>query len=110
LIADLDSEVFAMRDRASRKLERLGDRAEPALRQAQKDRLSPELHERIEKRLARLETAGLSPDTLRVVRAVETLEHAGTAEARQLLAKLATGAPEARLTREAKAALRRLMH
>jgi hypothetical protein len=36
------------------------------------------------------------------------LERINSAEARQALAKLAKGAPEARLTREAKAALDRL--
>jgi hypothetical protein len=42
------------------------------------------------------------------VRAVEALEHAGTADAQALLGKLAGGAAPARLTREAKAALDRL--
>jgi hypothetical protein len=36
------------------------------------------------------------------------LERIGTPEARQLLKRLATGAPGARLTREAKASLERL--
>jgi hypothetical protein len=36
------------------------------------------------------------------------LERVGTAEARRLLEALARGAPEARLTQEAKAALARL--
>ena len=42
------------------------------------------------------------------LRAIEMLERIGTAEARQLLAVLAEGAPAARLTREAKLALDRL--
>jgi hypothetical protein len=42
------------------------------------------------------------------VRAVEALEHAGTAEAKALLEALAAGMPEARLTQEARATLRRL--
>jgi hypothetical protein len=40
--------------------------------------------------------------------ALEVLEHAGTPEARRLLKDLARGVPEARLTREARAALTRL--
>jgi hypothetical protein len=44
---------------------------------------------------------------LRPRRAVEVLERAGTAEARQLLEHLAEGEPEAFLTREARAALDR---
>jgi hypothetical protein len=47
-------------------------------------------------------------DVLRSVRAAEVLERIGTPEARRLLGQLATGAAEARLTREAKAALKRL--
>jgi hypothetical protein len=39
---------------------------------------------------------------------VELLEHVGTAEAKELLRELAKGSPDARLTREAKAALDRL--
>jgi hypothetical protein len=48
-----------------------------------------------------------SGEELRGVRAVEALEHIGTAEAREVLQTLADGAP-ARLTREAKASLERL--
>jgi hypothetical protein len=50
----------------------------------------------------------LSPRRLQQVRAVEALEHAGTAEARRLQEALAGGMPEARLTLEARATLRRL--
>jgi hypothetical protein len=46
--------------------------------------------------------------TLRSLRAIEVLEHLATPEARQVLQKLAEGAPNVRLTREAKAALARL--
>jgi hypothetical protein len=50
----------------------------------------------------------LTAEPLRLVCAVEVLERAGTAEARQLLAALSAGAPGARLTNEAATALRRL--
>ena len=46
-------------------------------------------------------------ERLRVVRAIEALEHTAGAEARQLLAELAAGAPEAHQTRQARAALQR---
>jgi hypothetical protein len=42
------------------------------------------------------------------VRALEVLEHVGTAEARQVLGELAAGAPGAWLAGQAREALRRL--
>jgi hypothetical protein len=48
------------------------------------------------------------PERLQALRAVEVLERIGTPEARKVLETLATGAPAARLTREAKASLGRL--
>ena len=50
----------------------------------------------------------MSGETVRAWRAVEVLERAGTPEARSVLAALAEGAPAARLTREARAGLKRL--
>ena len=48
------------------------------------------------------------PGRLRDLRALQVLELAGGADARRALATLAQGALDARLTREAKAALERL--
>jgi WD40 repeat protein len=50
----------------------------------------------------------LSSRRLRMLRALEALELAGTPQARQLLQKLADGAPQADLAREAKESLERL--
>ena len=49
-----------------------------------------------------------SPDDVRRQRAMEVAEHIGGAEARAILEAVAKGAPEAALTLEAKAALKRL--
>jgi hypothetical protein len=107
LIADLDSEEFAAREKAARELEELGDAAEPALRRLLGNKPSAEASRRAEALLERLDLAR-SPERLRVVRALEVLEHAATPEAKKLLGELAKGAPDAWLTREAKATLERL--
>jgi WD40 repeat protein len=107
LIADLDSNEFAARQRAADRLEKLADLAEPALRKALADRPSPEARKQLEKLVDGLERESLSAEQLRSVRALEALELAGTPEAGELLTALARGAPEARLTRWAKEALER---
>jgi hypothetical protein len=111
LIAELDNDRFAVREEASRELERLGVVAEPALRQALRQAGSAEVRMRLTALLARLGPAtprAGSADELRLVRAVGVLEHIGTERARALLAALARGAPRARLTEDARDALRRL--
>jgi hypothetical protein len=106
LIGKLDSEDFAVRTRAMKDLEELREAAEPALRAALRDRPSPELRRRLEKLLDHL--SPFATARLRELRAVAVLESVGTAEARALLKAIAEGAPEARLTQEAKATLARL--
>jgi WD40 repeat protein len=103
LIGDLDSEQFAVRAEAAKELERLGEAAEPALRKVLAGKPSTEVHQRVELLLAKLE-----PERLRTARAVQALEYAGTAEARQVLQILTREAPEGLLKQEAKAALARL--
>jgi WD40 repeat protein len=105
LLAELDSDEFAVREAAAARLEALADSAAPALRAAAGSS-SPEVRRRAEELLAKLD--GASGESLRQLRAVEALERAGTPQARQLLEELAAGLPEARLTREAAAALKRL--
>jgi RNA polymerase sigma factor (sigma-70 family) len=108
LLANLDSDRFALRRQAQAELEALGDLAEPALRKALAGDCSLELRQRLEQLLDKL--AGQAPvaGKLRDLRAVELLEWIGGSEARQLLQVLAEGAPQARLTQEARSAIRRL--
>jgi RNA polymerase sigma factor (sigma-70 family) len=108
LIADLDSDSFATRQKAATELEQLGELAAPALKEALAARPSAETRQRLERLVDRLGTGELAPDMLRGVRAVEVLERLGTAEAKELLTRLAGGAVTARLTREADAARQRL--
>ncbi len=106
LLAQLESDGFAERQRAYAELEKMGDAIESFLRQSAATARSLESKQRIGRLLAKLETPG--PARLREIRAVETLERIGAPAARTLLDKLADGDPDARLTREAVAACARL--
>jgi hypothetical protein len=106
-IAELDDERFAVRDKASAELAKLGDLAEPALRKMLEGKPSLEVRRRIQAILEGLHRA-LSAEQLREVRAVEVLEQIGTPSAQTVLSALAEGTAGARLTREAKASLERL--
>jgi HEAT repeat protein len=110
LIADLDSEQFAVREKATTELEKLGEAALHALRKAIEDRPPLETRRRVEQLIEKQEREEWksSPEGRRMRRAVEVLERIGTAEARRVLATLAKGAPGAWLTLDAKAALQRL--
>ena len=108
LLSDLDSDEFAVREKASAALEAMGTKVESALRKALASEPSPEARRRIESLSKKLQPSIPPAKELREIRAVEVLEYIATPEARKLLQKLAAGAPEARLTREAKAALERL--
>jgi hypothetical protein len=108
LLADLDSEAFAVREAARKELHDLGDLAEQALRKALEGNPSLETRKRIEALLDVSPLPARSPEVLRRLRAIQALEQIGTPAARQLLQHLAEGAPSARETREARAALQRL--
>src|SRR5262249_40919070 len=106
LLKDLESDQFAVREKAGRELEKLADAAQPALRQAlARPGVSLDLHRRLEAILTSI--AEIAGERLRTLRAIEVLERLDTPEARELLKTLADGAPEARLTEAAKAALKR---
>jgi hypothetical protein len=107
-VADLDADAFAVREKASQELEQLGPAAEPALLKALQDKPAPELRQRVESLLKRLETDTPSAERLRSLRALEVLEHLGTPEARATLEALAKGAVGAWLTEEARLACERL--
>jgi WD40 repeat protein len=104
LLYDLNSSRFRQREAATKQLADLEEQAEPALRAALKGNLSAEQRERIEPLLSGPRLVR-SPEKLRALRAVEILEHCQLPEALQVLRRLAEGAPEARLTQQAKAAV-----
>jgi hypothetical protein len=109
LIAALDADSFQEREQAQKRLATRGGVALFAVDRALKGQPSPEARRRLEELAEQLEQTIPPPEELRAVRAVDALERMGTDEARALLADLATGAPDAPLTREAKASLGRLV-
>lgn len=108
LIADLNHDEFARRQKASEALAKLGKLAEPTLRQALLEPASLEAQRRLKSLLERLQETVPTPERLRAYRTITVLEWIATPEARQVLQGLAKGAPGAWETEEAKAVLKRL--
>jgi hypothetical protein len=106
LVANLDSGDFRTRTQAAKELESLGESALSALKKAHVS-ASLEARRRIEPLLEKLTPNALTTEQVRLVRSVEVLERIGSAEARQVLGALANGAPDALLTRQARAVLNR---
>jgi RNA polymerase sigma factor (sigma-70 family) len=106
LLADLDSDDFMVRQRATEELSKFGDAIVADLRRALAKRPALEVRRRIQQLLD--QTHDWKADRLRDHRAIQALEHIGTPAAQEVLEALAKGAPGARRTEEAQAALRRL--
>jgi hypothetical protein len=107
-VKDLDSSRFRLREQAAKQLAELEEQAEPVLQAALNDNLPAEQRRRIEV-LLNAPRIVRSPEKLRSLRAIQVLEQCALPEVRPILETLAKGAPEARLTQEAKASLQRLV-
>ncbi|MGL6096929.1 MAG: PQQ-binding-like beta-propeller repeat protein, partial [Fimbriiglobus sp.] len=105
LAAKLDSPHFHERDAATRDLAAVADQSLPLLRELREAIPSGEAATRLDALIAGARRP--TPAAIRVVRAVEAVEWAGTPAARDLLRGWADGADGAWLTREAAAAVRR---
>lgn len=111
LIRELDDDDFDVRNRATAELEKLGERVSDALRKEADATTSAEVRRRLKHlldRVDRVEPFALSGERLRSLRAVRVLEQIGTADACEVLERMAKGAEKARETLAAKAALERL--
>jgi RNA polymerase sigma factor (sigma-70 family) len=106
LIAELDDDRFAVREAAVKGLRELAELAHPLMARTLASGPTPEAR----RRLKPLLTAGpiRSVEALRLVRAVEALEHIGTAEARRVLDALARELPDTWTAAQAKPAAERL--
>jgi hypothetical protein len=107
-IADLDDERFAVRERATTELKKLGERAEHGLQKALASDPSAEVRQRVENLLRQLEPPSASPGRLRALRIVFLLEEMATPAAEKLLGELAKGPLEDQRTLDARSALERL--
>jgi RNA polymerase sigma factor (sigma-70 family) len=107
-IADLNSDQFKVRQQATNELEKLGERAAPALKRALAGKPTLEAQQRVERLLEILKVRGSSPETLRVIRACAVLEAVNTPQTRKVLQVLAAGAADDLGTQEAQATLARL--
>ncbi len=105
-IGELGSEIFEARKRAFAALQDIGDQAVPALEERLKQPKSLEESMAIEKLLQAAETC--TSEQLQMLRAIQALEYIGTAGAKSVLQKMASGAAGSRITADAKASLERL--
>jgi RNA polymerase sigma factor (sigma-70 family) len=104
LLAGLDDDQFATRQRCADALARAGGLAEPRLRKALAGDLTPEVRRRVEQLLTQLEGPPSAGEEIPLLRAVEVLAQVGGAEAEGLLAGLAKNLPGTRVGREAEKA------
>ncbi len=108
LIGELASPEFARREKATRELEQIGDLAAPALKKSAATSASAEARRRAAQLLDGLSQPVHKSQRLREIRSLELLERIGSDEAKRLLELLSKGAPDAALTKDAKATLERL--
>jgi hypothetical protein len=106
LVKDLESPEYAEREKARQQLEEMREGARSVLERVKKAPVPLETRLRVEDILRRLQP--WSSDRLREMHGVQILEYLGTPAAERLLRSLAKGMPEARLTQEVKASLKRL--
>jgi hypothetical protein len=110
LVADLASDTFKIREAASKELFEIGEAASGHMRQVLAGKITLEQKRRIEVILEKLakDWDNPTPTQLQKLRALESLELAGTPQALELLKHIAGGAPGARITVDAQGAVLRL--
>jgi len=103
LLGELGSDQFSTRQAAALALEKLGESAQAAIRQALKEKPALEVRQRLEQILKKSDT-----EMVRKVRAIEALELIGSAQTRMVLESVVTWSPDPRVVDTAQAALKRL--
>ncbi|MCI0641928.1 MAG: hypothetical protein L0Y72_11435 [Gemmataceae bacterium] len=108
LIADLDNETFAVRQKAEQKLRDFGKEVEPLLTAALKTERPLESERRLRGLLDEIERQQYSPRQLRQARAIVVLERIGDDASIKTLKRLAQGRSTSPQSIQALAALQRL--
>jgi WD40 repeat protein len=108
LVAQLDSDSFAEREKATQELAEAGAAAEDVLRKALERDPTTEVRVRVRELLERITKNGVAPERLRALRAIEVLERIGTPAAKQLLQDLAGKINDPVLEQDIKVTLERL--
>jgi hypothetical protein len=108
LVAELDSNKFAVREKASAELTQLGDFASAALEKVLDGNPALEVRQRVANLLKRLATQPMTAACLQQSRALMVLEMIASPEGTALVERLANGAPDAWLTSQARASRQRL--
>jgi RNA polymerase sigma factor (sigma-70 family) len=103
LMADLDNQNFAVRQKAGQALDAMGEAAEAAIRKTLEGSPPLEVRQRLEQILEKR-----NREVFRRLRAVEALEQMATPEARQILEGIAKTAVNPRIAQAASVALKRL--
>lgn len=109
LIADLNSDKYQAREKASSELRHLGARAKAGLEKCLSNSLTLEQFRRIESLVIEIDQLQAVPsqEELQSLRAIEILETLATPEALMTLRTMANGAPGVRVTDQAADALKR---
>ena len=108
LINDLNADDFDVRENAQKELDKLGDAAMPAVRQALGSNPPAESRRRLQELVERHKDSAAVTEDVRAARALEALERSGAPEAVEALRALAKDAPVAAVKKEAATALERL--
>jgi hypothetical protein len=107
LVGKLDSEQFVEREKAAQALVRMGPVVQGALQKALGNNPSPQVRAAIEDIAARV-TQKAGTEELRLLRSVEVMEMASSAEARAVLKELEEQWPAGRVREAAQETVKRI--
>jgi RNA polymerase sigma factor (sigma-70 family) len=108
LVAELDAEKFAVREKAARDLQAIGEPAVAALQRLLASKPSAEAEQRAKAVLQKIAEPAFTPDQQRVLEVLDLLEQLGTPKAIALLEEIQRDAQVRRVQAAAQSAMQRL--